>query len=170
MPEESARFLELRRVIHAPRRDVFAAFVTPTALLAWWAPQGWYTPHVEMDLRVGGRFRFGMRSYDNPSLMFLHGEYLVIDPPQELRFTYVWEPGGAGERWREMALIGVVTTVTLRLRDLGDRTELYIRHDGFPTEPGMEQHRLGWSSNWECLEDFLTRGVVKPPPGDEGTA
>jgi uncharacterized protein YndB with AHSA1/START domain len=162
MVERSAHALEFSRVFDAPRAEVYAAFIEPEAILAWWAPRGWYTPHVEMDVRVGGRFRFGMRGDDDPSMMYIHGEYLVVEPPRELKFTYVWEPGGAGERWREFALVGVVTTVTLRFRDLGASTEVFIRQEGFPTAPGAEQHRLGWSSNWECLEEYLVHGTVKP--------
>jgi uncharacterized protein YndB with AHSA1/START domain len=165
MPEQSKHALEFRRLFNAPKHEVFAAFIEHDAILAWWAPKGWYTPHVEMDVRVGGHFRFGMRSDADPALMFIHGEYLVVDPPEELIFTYVWEPGGAGERWREFALVDVVTTVTLRFREIGDRTEVFIRHEGFPTQPGAEQHRLGWSSNWDCLEEYVIRGIVKSIPG-----
>jgi uncharacterized protein YndB with AHSA1/START domain len=162
MPERASHALEFNRVFDAPRAEVFEAFIDRDAILSWWAPKGWHTPHVEMDVRVGGRYRFGMRSDGDPAMMYVRGEYLVIDPPRELKYTYVWEPGGAGERWREYALIGVVTVVTLRFRDLGDTTEVSIRHEGFPTEPGAEQHRHGWSSNWDCLEEYLVRGIVKP--------
>jgi uncharacterized protein YndB with AHSA1/START domain len=162
MPERPTPALEFARIFDAPRAEVFAAFIEPDAILAWWAPKGWYTPHVEMDVRVGGRYRFGMRSDDDPALMYVHGEYLLIDAPNRLEFTYIWEPGGAGERWREFALVGVATTVTLRFRDVGDVTEVWIRHGGFPTGPGADQHRLGWSSNWDCLAEYLTHGIVKP--------
>ncbi|MDR3638108.1 MAG: SRPBCC domain-containing protein [Isosphaeraceae bacterium] len=162
MSERSTHALEFTRVFDAPRSDVFEAFVERDAILAWWAPKGWYTTHAEMDVRAGGRYRFGMRSDHDPALMYIHGEYLVIDRPHELKFTYVWEPGGAGERWREYALPGVVTIVTLRFRDVGKATELFIRHEGFPTEPGAEQHRYGWASNWDCLAEYLIHGTVKP--------
>jgi uncharacterized protein YndB with AHSA1/START domain len=162
MIERSTPALEFTRAFDAPRAEVYAAFIDPAAVLAWWAPRGWHTPHVEMDVRVGGRYRFGMRSDEDPSMMYVSGEYLVVEPPRELKFTYVWEPGGAGERWREFALVGVVTTVTLRFRALGAATEVFIRHEGFPTEPGAEQHRFGWSSNWECLEEYLIHDTVKP--------
>jgi uncharacterized protein YndB with AHSA1/START domain len=162
MIERPTHALEITRVFNAPLGEVYAAFIEPDAIVGWWAPRGWYTPLVEMDVRVGGEFRFGMRSNGDPSLMYIHGEYLVVDPPRELKFTYVWEPGGAGERWREFALVGVVTTVTLRFRDVQGSTEVYIRHDGFPTASGAEQHHLGWSSNWECLDEYLIHGTVKP--------
>jgi uncharacterized protein YndB with AHSA1/START domain len=161
MPERSTHAVEFARTFDALRAEVFAAFVERDALLAWWAPKGWQTPHAELDVRVGGRYRFGMRSDDDPAMMYVHGEYLVVDPPRELKFTYVWEPGGAGERWRELALVGVVTTVTLRFRELGKATEVLIRHEGFPTERGAGEHRHGWASNWECLAEYLTRGTDK---------
>jgi uncharacterized protein YndB with AHSA1/START domain len=164
MAERPTHTVEFTRTFAAGCADVFAAFVEREAILAWWAPKGWYTPEAELDVRVGGRYRFGMRSDHDPAMMYIHGEYLVVDPPRQLKFTYVWEPGGAGERWREFAVIVVETTVTLRFHDLGSATEVLIRHDGFPTKPGAEEHRLGWSSNWECLAEYLTGGLVKPSP------
>jgi uncharacterized protein YndB with AHSA1/START domain len=162
MPKRETYALEFARVFRAPIADVFEAFVERDAILAWWAPKGWHTPHAEMDVRVGGRYRFGMRSDDDPAMMYVRGEYLVVNPPNELKFTYIWEPSGAGERWHEHALVGVVTVVTLRFRELGDATQVFIRHEGFPTEPGAKQHRHGWSSNWDCLEEYLIQGTVKP--------
>lgn len=168
MPEPRTYALEFTRMFDAPCEEVFAAFVEPDAILAWWAPQGWHTPHVEMDVRVGGKYRFGMRSDSDSGLMFVHGEYLTVDPPRELAFTYVWEPGGVGERWREFALIDVTTTVTLRFRGVGTATEVFIRHAGFPTEDGCQTHRAGWSSNWDCLDAYVIHHFVKPHAAVEG--
>jgi uncharacterized protein YndB with AHSA1/START domain len=162
MPLSSYYDLEFKRIIRAPRAEVFAAFIDPEAIYDWWAPKGWYTPHVEMDVRVGGQYRFGMRNDEDPALMFVRGEYLVVDRPNELKFTYIWEPGGAGERWRELALIDHTTVVSLQFRDFGDDTEVLLHHDGFPLETGAEQHRHGWSSNWDCLEDYLLHRITKP--------
>jgi uncharacterized protein YndB with AHSA1/START domain len=161
MRDPTLRSLEFTRVFDAPRAEVFAAFIDPEAIRAWWAPAGWHTPYAEMDVRVGGRYRFGMRADDHPALMHVHGEYLVVQPPEQLVFTYIWEPGGAGERWREFALIGVPTTVTLRFRDLGRKTELLIRHAGFPNDASCEQHRHGWWSNWDCLEAYVLHHTIK---------
>lgn len=162
MTDSPTHFVEFERKFRAPRHEVFAAFVDSEAVLDWWAPKGWFTQSAEMEVRVGGKYRFGMRSDDTPSLMFVGGEYLEIDPPRLLRFTYVWEPGGAGERWRPLQLIGVCTVVTLEFIDLGASTIVRIRHDGFPTAEGALAHRSGWSSNWDCLDEYLTEGSVKP--------
>lgn len=170
MAEGRGHVLEFDREFRARRADVFAAFVDREAVLDWWAPKGWYTQVVEMDVRIGGTYRFGMRSDDDPSLMYVSGEYLEVDPPNILRFTYVWEGGGAGERWRPHGLIGVRTLVTLEFIDLGATTRVRLRHEGFPTAEGAHLHRGGWSSNWDCLEEFLLNQAVKPHRHREGQA
>ena len=78
MIDRSTHALEFTRVFDAPRDEVYAAFIEPDAILAWWAPRGWHTPDVEMDVRVGGRFRFGMRGDDDPSMMYINGEYPAV--------------------------------------------------------------------------------------------
>jgi uncharacterized protein YndB with AHSA1/START domain len=166
MDDHSEHAFEFVRTFDANCAEVFAAFLDRDALLAWWAPKGWSTPHVELDARVGGRYRFGMRHVDDPAMMYIHGEYLVIDPPHELRFTYIWEAGGAGERWREFALIDVPTVVTIRFRAVGTATEVFLRQEGFPTSSGAEQHRLGWSSNWDCLAEYLALDANEPNTRD----
>lgn len=170
MDERDAKIVEFGREFRASRTDVFAAFVDPDAVLDWWAPKGWLTQTAEMDVRVGGRYRFGMRSEQDPSLMYASGEYLEIKPPALLRFTYVWEAGGAGERWRPHQLIGVRTVVTLEFTDLGESTRVRIRHEGFPSSEGAILHRGGWWSNWDCLEEYLMKGTVKPHLAAEGSA
>lgn len=157
MNEASANLLEFTRVFGAPREEVFCAFVEPDAVRAWWGPKGWVTPEVAMDLRVGGRYRFGMRAEAGGELMFVNGRYLAVEPPARLVFTYVWEGDGEGERWREHALIGVETLVTLEFREREGGTEVRLRHERFPTAEGRDQHRAGWSSNWDSLEDYLAR-------------
>ena len=56
------RELVVTRVIDAPRRLVFRAWTQPEHIARWWGPQGFTTIHCEMDVRVGGAYRFGMRS------------------------------------------------------------------------------------------------------------
>lgn len=157
MSEASNHLLEFTRVFDAPRSEVYRAFIEPEAIRAWWGPKGWVTPEVEMNLQVGGRYRFGMRAETGGELMFVRGRYVVVDPPAKLVFTYVWEGGGEGERWREHSLIELETLVTLEFVDQGDRTEVRLRHEGFATAQGRDLHRFGWSSNWDSLEEFLRR-------------
>ena len=161
MSKPKTHTLQFTRVFNAPREDVFRAFSDPEAIKSWWAPKGWVTPYAEMDVRAGGRYRFGMCEEAGGDLMFVHGNYIAVEPPARLVFTYVWEGGVGGERWCEHGLIEVETVVTLEFRDHGERTELLLRHEGFPTMEGRDQHRNGWGSNWDSLDDFVVRGIVK---------
>ena len=161
MSKAKTHTLEFTRVFNARREQVFRAFVEPDAIKRWWGPKGWITPHAEMDVRVGGRYRFGMCEESGADLMFVYGRYNSVEPPTRLVFTYIWEGTVAAERWREHGLIDVETIVSLEFRDRGESTEVLLRHEGFPTMEGRDLHRNGWGSNWDCLDDFVVKGHQK---------
>ena len=53
--------LQMKRVLQAPAAAVFRACTEPQELAKWWGPRGFTTPAIELDLRVGGRYRFAMQ-------------------------------------------------------------------------------------------------------------
>src|SRR5215470_13681077 len=55
------REIVLTRVFDAPRELVFDAFTKPELLKRWFGPRGWSLVVCEVDLRIGGGFRLGMR-------------------------------------------------------------------------------------------------------------
>src|SRR3954453_11707156 len=71
----------LTRVFNAPRRLVFDAFSKPELLKRWFGPRGWSMTVCEIDLRVGGAFRFVLRSPDGKD-MGMRGVYREIVPPE----------------------------------------------------------------------------------------
>jgi len=82
--------LHLRRTFTAPREKVFRAWTDPEELKQWWGPEGCSTPIAEIDLRVGGKYRFGMKPLEG-DLIFVSGTYREIRPPEKLVYTWVWE-------------------------------------------------------------------------------
>ncbi|KAF5075772.1 Activator of Hsp90 ATPase -like protein [anaerobic digester metagenome] len=54
--------LLVERVFDAPRELVWKAWTEPGYLKRWWGPKGFTAPAIEIDLRVGGRYLYGMRS------------------------------------------------------------------------------------------------------------
>jgi uncharacterized protein YndB with AHSA1/START domain len=77
------REIVLSRVFDAPRELVFDAWTDPKALAEWFGPKGFVTTTLEIDVRVGGRWRFEMRAPDGtcfPNRM----EYLEIKRPERL--------------------------------------------------------------------------------------
>src|SRR5258707_1023184 len=75
------REIVLTRVFDAPRRLVFDAFSKPELLKRWFGPRGWSLVVCEVDLRVGGGFRFVLRSPDGRE-MGMRGVYREIVPPE----------------------------------------------------------------------------------------
>ena len=71
----------LTRVFDAPRHLVFDAFSKPELLKRWFGPRGWSLVVCEVDLRVGGGFRFVLRSPDGKE-MGMRGVYREITPPE----------------------------------------------------------------------------------------
>lgn len=77
----SDREIVLTRVFDAPRQLVFDAFTKPELLKRWFGPRGWSLVICEVDLRVGGSFRFVLHG-PNGAKMGIRGIYCEIVPPE----------------------------------------------------------------------------------------
>jgi uncharacterized protein YndB with AHSA1/START domain len=62
------REIVLTRVFDAPRALVFEAFTKPELLRQWFGPRGWSLVVADVDLNVGGTFRFMLRGPDGNDL------------------------------------------------------------------------------------------------------
>jgi uncharacterized protein YndB with AHSA1/START domain len=75
------REVVMTRVFDAPRRLVFDAFSKPELLKKWFGPRGYSLVVCEVDLKVGGGFRFVLRGPDGKD-MGMRGVYREIVPPE----------------------------------------------------------------------------------------
>jgi uncharacterized protein YndB with AHSA1/START domain len=75
------REIVMTRVFDAPRHLVFDAFTKPELLKRWFGPRGWSLVVCEVDLKVGGAFRFVLRSPDGKD-MGMRGVYREVVPPE----------------------------------------------------------------------------------------
>jgi uncharacterized protein YndB with AHSA1/START domain len=94
------REIVLTRVFGAPRNLVFDALTKPEWLKHWLlGPPGWSMPVCEIDLKVGGAYRFVWRSESDGTEMGVRGVYREIAPPGRLvhteSFDEPWYPGEA---------------------------------------------------------------------------
>ena len=85
--------ITLTRLFDAPRRLVFEAMTRPEHIRHWWGNlgEGYSVPVCEVDLRVGGKWRFTNRT-PSGELATFYGEYREIDPPGRVVFTEIFEP------------------------------------------------------------------------------
>src|SRR5262249_51219963 len=80
----------MTREFDAPRSLVFEAWSKPEHLLRWWGRASYTMPHIEMDFRTGGRFRFCMRSTAG-RVYWVKGVYYEIVRPERIAFAYALE-------------------------------------------------------------------------------
>jgi uncharacterized protein YndB with AHSA1/START domain len=135
--ESSPRLLELRRTFNADPSRVFNAWTDPQFLRKWWGvAEGYTTPIAEVDLRIGGSYRLGMLSPDADDLNTLAGEYLVIETPDKLVFTWGMEIDGT---------VPNPSTITIQLTPHGAGTMLVLMHEYVGTPEMAENFRAGWT-------------------------
>jgi uncharacterized protein YndB with AHSA1/START domain len=84
------RDIVLSRAFDAPRHLVFAALTRPELLKRWYGARGWHLVGCEVDLRVGGAWRFVSRGPDGAE-MGQGGVYQVIEPPVRLVYTELFD-------------------------------------------------------------------------------
>ena len=137
--------LQQARVFAAPAERVFGLLTEPTALAKWWGPHGFATPEVQIDLRVGGSYRFTMQPPEGEAFL-LSGEFLIIQAPSALSFTFRWDEPVPDDR---------ETVVELSLDSLGARTKVTMTQAEFATHERLELHRGGWVESFEKLEALL---------------
>ena len=125
--------LEVRRTIRAPQQRVFDAWTKPEELKRWHAPGPLTVSLAEIDLREGGKYRIHMRAPDGTEHK-VSGVYREVDPPRRVVYTWGWDGDHPVKN----------SVVTIEFHDLGNATEVVLKHGGFP--PGEEQanHEKGW--------------------------
>jgi uncharacterized protein YndB with AHSA1/START domain len=112
------RELHLRRSFAAPRELVFDAFTKPELLVRWYGARGWNLVECEVDLRVGGAYRFVSRGPGDEE-MVQGGVFRDVEPPARLEMTEVFdEQSYPGETliMHDFETAGGVTTVSSTVR------------------------------------------------------
>ena len=146
----SDREVEVRRDFNAPRQLVFDAFTKPELVSRWLlGPDGWTMPVCEIDLRVGGAYRYVWRKESTGTEMGMGGVFREVVRPAKLvateQFDEAWYPGEAVDTtvFEEK---GEMTKVTL--------TVLYESKEArdAATRSGMER---GMIAGYNRLEQVL---------------
>lgn len=82
--------IQITREFNAPKDLVWRAWTTPELIKQWWAGQRGTVDSIEVDLRVGGSWRYVMTANGGFEVAF-HGEYREIVPTERLVQTEVYE-------------------------------------------------------------------------------
>ena len=81
----------ITREFDAPRELVFKAWTTPELVARWWSGERGKVTSIDIDLRVGGKWRYVMEANEGGFEVAFHGEYSEIVPSERLVSTEVYE-------------------------------------------------------------------------------
>jgi len=150
------RELVMTRVFDAPRRLVYDAHTKPELVRQWLlGPPGWTMPVCEMDVRVGGKYRWVWRKDSDGSQMGMGGVYREVVAPERLvtteRFDEAWYPG---ESLNTLVLVeqGGRTTLTQTLRYESQEARAAV------LKSGMES---GVIASYDRLDAVLASAATK---------
>jgi len=93
----------------------------------------WMGQSASFDLRPGGTYRVEVIPGNTA-----HGEFVEIDPPRRLVYTWGWEPGS------QSAVAAGSSTIEFELTPDGSGTLLRFRHLGLPSAEAADSHGHGW--------------------------
>lgn len=146
------REVVMTRVFNAPRRLVFDALTKPELLKRWFgAFGGWQLAVCEIDLRVGGAYRYVWRKGTDGADMGVSGVYREIVPPERLvhteSFDNSWYPG---ESLITVVLVeqnGKTTLTTTMLYESREAREVVLKSD----------MKRGVSASYDKLAELLEK-------------
>ena len=137
--------VRLHRVIRAPAKRVFRAFLDPDALAKWMPPNGFTGKVHQIAAKVGGTYKMSFTNFSTGQSHAFGGTYLELVPNERIRNTDVFDdPNLPGE---------MVTTVSMKEVSCG--TELEIEQEGIPEAIPLEGCYLGWQESLTLLAQLV---------------
>jgi len=138
----------ITREFDAPRDLVYRAWTTPELVRQWWTANRGEATVVEIDLRVGGAWRYVMIADGGMEVAF-HGEYREIVPNERIVSTEVYEGFPDGE---------ALNTLTLTEQDGRTTLAILVEHE---TKEHRDGHvNSGMEDGMQDAMDLLERVAV----------
>jgi uncharacterized protein YndB with AHSA1/START domain len=109
----------ITRDFDAPRHLVYEAYTTPELIKRWWAGKRGGVTVAEVDLRVGGRYRYAMETAEGFEVAF-NGEFREIVPNERIVNTEAFEGAPEGT---------APALVTITFEEAGEGTRMEMRMD-----------------------------------------
>lgn len=150
--------LTITRIFDAPRELVFKAFTEPEHFTQWWGPNNFTTPHCTIDLRVGGKMHYCMRSPDGNEFWGI-GVFQEIVEPERLVYNDSFSDAegnvvpasdyGMGD-WP------LETQVVMTFEEEGEKTRFTMQSFGMPEGKGRDGAEIGWGQSFDRLAAYVS--------------
>lgn len=149
------RDTSVSRIIKAPRKTIYRAFVDPEAVVAWLPPKGMKGHVYAFDAREGGAYRLSL-TYEGPQhavpgkssehVDIVRGRFVKLIPDERIVQRVEFES-------EDPAFAGAMT-IDWSLADVPGGTEVAIRCENVPEGIRPEDHEIGMRSSLENLAAF----------------
>lgn len=149
--------VQVERTFNAPVEKVWFIWNDIESIKKWWSPNGYSSPDAKVDLRVGGKFMFGMKS-PNGDVTWNSGEYKEIIPHKKIVASFYFSdeegkliPGSQVKvpgSWPDEILL------TVEFQDLNGKTLVKIEEVGIPLIMKILA-KLGWEQQFDKFEKLL---------------
>jgi uncharacterized protein YndB with AHSA1/START domain len=139
--------LLITRTFDAPIGLMFSLWSDINHFQKWMGPEGFDCPEMQMDFRVGGKYRGMIRSKDYGDSWF-GGEYREIEAPTRLVFTWKWDTGPSGE---------VTSLITITFAEHNGQTTMTFHQTPFVNVERRDAHIGGWTSLFNKLAAYAAK-------------
>jgi uncharacterized protein YndB with AHSA1/START domain len=142
---EVAQQVLITRIFEAPRERVFAAWIDPDQVAAWYGPDHFDTERVLIEPRVGGRYELTMVQRGSGDEFPVRYEILELVEPELIVL-----------RCEPMPEMGMPEPILTRVEfhDHGDKTRMTLSDGPYPAE-GRGHAEAGWNGAFEKLAAIL---------------
>ena len=142
--------LILEAMFRATPERVFRAWTEPEEIKAWFGLRKNEVTKAEIDLKVGGTWRFHLRT-EAASAAFFEGRYFDIEPARKLVFS--WTHVTLTEDGERNAT--VESRVTVTFEPAGAATRVHLRHESL-SEGGRVNVARGWDGSFTNLDTLFS--------------
>jgi uncharacterized protein YndB with AHSA1/START domain len=139
--------LLITRTFDAPIGLMFSLWSDVDHFQKWMGPEGFECPALEMDFRVGGKYR-GMIHSPQYGDTWFGGKYREIEAPHRLVFTWQWESGPSAE---------VETLITISFAEHSGQTTMTFHQTPFLDVARRDSHYQGWTSLFNKLAAYAAK-------------
>ncbi len=150
--------LSITRVFDAPRESVWKAWTDPELMKKWWGPKEFTSPFARIDLRIGEKYLFCMRSPEGKDY-WSTGKFLEIVKPERLAFTdsFSDEHGNIVSA----SYYGMTDDFPLELKvivtfsEYEGGTRMSLQHFGMPSGKIHDEASEGWNGSFDKLAELV---------------
>ncbi len=150
--------ITIERTFAAALADVWDLWTTKEGLESWWGPDGFSITVAELDLRVGGLWRYAMTATAPGTIEFMKKAGMPVSTPQKATYTEIAPLARLSYEAVADFIPGVAPypmATTVELEAKGDRVVMRVLLDPMHDDMWTQRATMGWESQLGKLEKVI---------------